>query len=346
MPTRRPSNADEQRETNRILARLFLKHLRAKNRRPSTVYTYQAFLLYHFLPWVDARALDALTLWDLEEFIGRTREWSRAEGAPATRKRETSMIKTTYAWLHAREMLRYNPAAPLEGPSVPPRRPRAISDEVWINTWSQDMPLAVRVAIGLAFYGGLRRVEVIKLRRHQVDVEQMELRNFARKGGGEDVLPLGLLLQFLSEGFARAGLPRVAFAEEFTQALDALCRERTQGQPLMPWGDRRAAPPAAVARHGLDRDMGDPQHFTKAVSLLGKRIGYPLSPHMFRHSFVTNLLRAGVRVETVSAMANHADLGTTSTYIRSGKSELAEQLRVLVSDLDINWMAGPRHRPQ
>jgi putative membrane protein len=52
------------------------------------VYTYQAFLLYHLVPWLGDRRLDDPTLWELEGFINRKREWSQTEGAPATRKRE------------------------------------------------------------------------------------------------------------------------------------------------------------------------------------------------------------------------------------------------------------------
>jgi integrase len=338
------SRESEQNRLNRDLVRAYVAHLRARNRRPSTIYTYEAFLAYHFLPWVGDRPLDGVSLGELEGFIGRTREWSRATGAPATRRRETSMLRTAYAWLHGRGALDTNPARTLEGPTLPKRRPRAVPDDVWIAIWQLDMPLATRVAVGLAFYGGLRRTEVTKLRASHVDAVTLEIIHFERKGGGEDSLPLGMLLRFLSEGFARQNLPNVAFYDDFVAALRELHHERVPDRPLMPWGDRNAAPPAAAHRHGLDPDMGDPQHFTKAVSVLGKRVGYALGPHALRHSFVTNLLRAGVRVETVSAMANHSSLATTSTYIRSGKAELAEQLVALGVQPDEKWMAGRRSR--
>jgi integrase len=335
---------DGQQGLNRALVGLFVHHMQERNRRPSTVYTYETFLVYHFLPWLGDRALDAVSLSDLESFIGRTREWSRTEGAAATRRRETSMLRTTLGWLFRRGLIDKNSAAALEGPSLPKRKPRAVPDALWITTWRLDMPIATLVAIGLAFYGGLRRTEVVKLRAAQIDLRQLEIVNFERKGGGEDVLPIGMLLHALAEGFTRRRLPQIAFTDEFVKALRDLLASRQPEQPLMPWGDRCPAPPAAVHRHGLDADMGDPQHFTKAVSGLGKRVGYTLGPHALRHSFVTNLLRAGVRVETVSAMANHASLATTSTYIRSGKAELAEQLATMTRVVDDTWMAGPRHR--
>ncbi len=48
------------------------------------------------------------------------------------------------------------------------------------------------------------------------------------------------------------------------------------------------------------------------------------TPHQLRHSFVTNLLRAGVPLHLVSRMANHSSPTVTNIYVKAGASELRE----------------------
>ena len=44
-----------------------------------------------------------------------------------------------------------------------------------------------------------------------------------------------------------------------------------------------------------------------------------LHPHMFRHSFATNLLRYGVDIKTVMDLMGHTNLSTTQRYQHSSR---------------------------
>lgn len=50
------------------------------------------------------------------------------------------------------------------------------------------------------------------------------------------------------------------------------------------------------------------------------------TPHQLRHTFVTNLIRAGVPLPYVSELANHSDIQTTMRYVKGGSAHIAEWL--------------------
>ena len=61
----------------------------------------------------------------------------------------------------------------------------------------------------------------------------------------------------------------------------------------------------------------------RAVAKLGKAAGVdqPLFPHLLRHTFVTQLLRSGVDIETVRQLAGHSSIETTQRYAKAIDSE-------------------------
>lgn len=63
----------------------------------------------------------------------------------------------------------------------------------------------------------------------------------------------------------------------------------------------------------------------RIIGLLGERsgIGRPLFPHLFRHTFATDLLSHGAKIHDVSAMLGHAKLETTKIYVKLSTSSLS-----------------------
>lgn len=74
-----------------------------------------------------------------------------------------------------------------------------------------------------------------------------------------------------------------------------------------------------------------PRTLHKAIQRIGLLIGYHLHPHMLRHTYATELLRAGLSIRDVQVLLGHARLGTTEIYTHVEPADLAERLRRLTA---------------
>ena len=154
----------------------------------------------------------------------------------------------------------------------------------------------------------MRRAESAALRPRQIDLANLRLVAFTRKGGGDDVLDIDQLLGVYEDAVEDGLLPDVLCGgrERFVEPLERLCRA---GEPVLLHTWRRT-PEGHPDPHQIYR------RFT--------RWGVPFTPHQTRHSFVTNLLRAGVPIHLVSRLANHADITTTMRYAKLGGQDLRD----------------------
>lgn len=58
------------------------------------------------------------------------------------------------------------------------------------------------------------------------------------------------------------------------------------------------------------------------IKKVGEQLGFPLHPHLFRHTFCTRLLRRGVDLTTVSKIAGHSSVNmTVKYYIQTSREE-------------------------
>ena len=53
--------------------------------------------------------------------------------------------------------------------------------------------------------------------------------------------------------------------------------------------------------------------------------GFPVRPHMLRHSAATNWVRAGVDLDVVRALLGHASLASTTVYLKARELHQAEE---------------------
>lgn len=274
----------------------FTEHLRAvRNRAPSTIANCRHYVAC-FLGWWVAEhgevTLDQVRARHLHDFLAH----EAARGlAPATRYAEINALRRFFAWLVAEEELVADPAATLAPPRRHPNRVDVYSpaDAAAILAHTAaltDLRGRQRNAIiSTLRYTGARAGEVSNLRVDRVDLEGRRMEVLG-KGSRHRLLALPaplveVLGRFLSE--VRPLLPPTPYLFVNTH-------------PFVPDPDKRCSVSA------LQREC--------RLAAQGAGIPGRHYPHRWRHSFATELIRAGMGVAQVQRQLGHASIVSTMLY--------------------------------
>ena len=178
---------------------------------------------------------------------------------------------------------RYNPAPPKAKAAADCERIlRAARNYPWATQYERTMSLAV---LGLMLYAGLRRGEVLGLDTEDMDFagQIIHIRNGKGQFGGKTRF--------------------VPMAPQLDQMLRAYIREREMRRLTMP--------EFFIGTRGRPLGVAGVAVIVKKV---GAAAGVGFTPHMLRHSFVTNLILRGVPLAVVRDVAGHSDFKTTLGY--------------------------------
>ena len=159
-------------------------------------------------------------------------------------------------------------------------------DEV-ARFWSSFRNARDLAIVGLMLLHGLRSVEVMALNRDDVLLSEGQLR-VRGKGYKLRLLPLAPETTQLIDHYLRVERP-----DPCSAALFVVLKGPARGQRITPAGLR------SLFRH---------HRRTTGVQLA--------NPHRFRHTFASDMVRAGISLPALMQLMGHADIETTMHYVK------------------------------
>ncbi|MDC3379338.1 tyrosine-type recombinase/integrase [Planctomycetota bacterium] len=223
--------------------------------------------------------------------------------AAGTVANATAHIRSFFGFLFLDELLERNPAARLASPRVPPRPPGVVLSPKEMQllleaAGSGEHPLIERALLEVLYCTGVRRGELLALDLFDIDHRERTL--FVRAGKGEK--------------------PRVLPITPTCYA--ALCAYLEYGRP-----DLERRPIQALFLSPRGARMGN-IHLMRVLHRLGDRAGLTkrVTPHCFRRSCATGLLKNGTNLRVIQAILGHSNLETTSVYLCLNPEEIRNEV--------------------
>lgn len=260
-----------------------------------------------FIQWCQERGLtrpQEITKPILERYQRHLFLRRKKDGNPLSARTQiafTTPIRAWFKWLARQNHILYNPASELELPRVEKRLPRHILNVKEVEAvlavpdLATDLGIRDRAILEVLYSTGIRRMELISLKCHDVDAERGTIMVRQGKGKKDRMIPIGQrALDWIGKWQQDI---RPAFA---SGADDGTLFLTTLGEPFAP--NRLTQ----MVRETID----------------AARIGKRGSCHLFRHTMATLMLENGADIRFIQAMLGHAELSTTQIYTQVSVRQL------------------------
>jgi integrase/recombinase XerD len=276
----------------------YLAFLAERNYSPRTIETREAYLRY-LIAWCDERSLTRPQQLDrpiLERYQSHLFYYRKRDGEPlSTRSQHARIIPIRHwlQWLVKKGHLLYSPAADLELPRLEKRLPKAIltareaETVIAVPQVGNSAGLRDRAILETFYSTGMRRLELIHLSVHNLDLERGTVMIRQGKGKKDRLIPIGERALAWIEQYRDSARPElVTGKDDGTLFLSNLGEAFT-----------------ANAMTRLVR-----------VYVEKSGVGKKGACHMFRHTMATLMLEGGADIRFIQAMLGHAELSTTEIY--------------------------------
>ncbi len=274
--------------------------------------TIAAYLsdLHHFQLFLESHNTDfkEVKRRDIELFVKEYSQgkYSRKRPSATTVSRNLSTIRSFYTFLYISGTVGKVPTELIKNPKTRRRIPDYIShDEVMkiISSFKEtNLGKRNKAIVAVMYFCGLRVSEVCKLRLGDLRMgNSPAVRVLSGKGNRDREVPLNDQV--------------LAIIEDYLQI-------------------RKDFPLSEYEDHVFIGTRGEPMARNVIPKVLNTQVKlvYPekrVTPHIFRHSFATQLLQKGASIKTVQELLGHANLSTTSIYLHITDREKRAAVQLL-----------------
>jgi len=281
------------------LHREFLRHCEFEKRlAPQTITAYRSDFAQFLGYLLDGReapsrqgSLRTFTTAGLRDY---QRHMATQRWRTNTLRRRLVELGCFAAWLVDRGYLKRNPARALTVPKRERHLPRVLEWHQTEAAVAAEPHLRDRAILALLAFAGLRRGEVIAASTGDYSRESRSLR--VRGNGSKDrVVPLHAVAIGALETYLATRGPLGA-----RDPLFVSWRGRIGKRPII-----------------------------NAVARAGRRLGIRLHPHLFRHTFATELLNRRADLRVIQTLLGHESLETTEVYTHVSLARRREAVDLL-----------------
>ena len=273
----------------------FVKHKEAHGKATNTTKATYICILEDFIKSIKADTVSDLDILMIDNFIDNL---SLKNYKPKTIKNKIVVIRSFIKFLYSKNLIDIRPEA-IE-------IPRTV--EVEANFLDEEEPLALiksaknlrdKALIMTILSSGLRASEILNLKE-------------------DDLYRRSLIV---SRG--KGGKPRVTFIDPLTE------------KSIREYHHKREADSIFVFTNSFGKPLSR-QYLSRMISETALRAGIKkrVSAHTLRHSFATNMLRKGARIEDVQPLMGHSNISTTRLYMHFTNEYLRERYDMFNKDID------------
>lgn len=203
-----------------------------------------------------------------------------------------------------------------------------LSEDEIKTLWQSDINKKLKIIIKFAVGSGLRQGEILALNQSDVDLDKMEVTvtktlSYVKVFKGDGTYKYETLV---TKPKTKTSRRKVPLPEALKKELTELKKIRLEEQLKLG---------SAYTKNDLlfPSETGtymNARNLVRSWERALKQLGLPFKTfHSTRHTFASQLIERGVKIETVSRLLGHASIKTTERYIHVLQSSKAEAVQVL-----------------
>ena len=273
----------------------FVKHKEAHGKATNTTKATYICILEDFIKSIKADTVSDLDILMIDNFIDTL---SLKSYKPKTIKNKIVVIRSFIKFLYSKNLIDIRPEA-IEIPRTVEVEANFLDEEEQFALIKSARNLRDKALIMTILSSGLRASEILNLKE-------------------DDLYRRSLIV---SRG--KGGKPRVTFIDPLTE------------KSIREYHHKREVDSVFVFTNSFGKPLSR-QYLSRMISETALRAGIKkrVSAHTLRHSFATNMLRKGARIEDAQPLMGHSNISTTRLYMHFTNEYLRERYDMFNKDID------------